>query len=139
MAENSEDYRVRLTPNISDTNLVNYGAVQQRQDATSSSATTSLSLKSRHFMALRFLLRLLSLWCPRSASCLESIVYPILVNLILLSLLLLIGYFFAVYIGVLSGHGDPFREQTYAYTRLPLQILALGAYGRHITALVYFR
>ena len=50
-----------------------------------SPTTETLLFSSQDFRVIRFLLRLLSLWRPRSACFLEKYVYPVLVNLLLLS------------------------------------------------------
>ena len=47
--------------------------------------TDAILFNSREFRVIRFLLRLLSLWRPRSAGFLESYVYPMFVNLLLLT------------------------------------------------------
>ena len=49
-----------------------------------SPTTETLLFSSQDFRAIRILLRLLSLWRPRSAGVLESYVYPVLINLLLL-------------------------------------------------------
>ncbi|XP_046840108.1 uncharacterized protein LOC124434268 [Xenia sp. Carnegie-2017] len=47
--------------------------------------TENLSFNSRQFQIIRFFLRLLSLWRPASASFVECYVYPMLVNLLLIT------------------------------------------------------
>ena len=48
-------------------------------------STETLLFSSQDFRVVRILLRLLSLWRPRSAGVLESYVYPVFVNLLLLT------------------------------------------------------
>ena len=48
-----------------------------------STDTEILIFTSKEFRCIRYLLRLLSLWRPRSAGILESFVYPVFVNLLL--------------------------------------------------------
>ena len=47
--------------------------------------TNTILFNSRDFRVIRFLLRLLSLWRPLSAGFLESYIYPVFVNLLLLT------------------------------------------------------
>ena len=58
------------------------GDFQERNRDTSVN-TNTLSFGSKDFRVIRFLLRLLSLWRPRSAGFFESYVYPVFVNLLL--------------------------------------------------------
>ncbi len=55
----------------------------QELDRITSDDTDTLLFSSQEFRVIRFLLRLLSLWRPRSAGFLESYVYPVFVNLML--------------------------------------------------------
>ena len=51
-----------------------------------SPTTDALSFSSQDFRVIRFFLRLLSVWRPRSAGFLETYIYPVTVNFLLLTL-----------------------------------------------------
>ena len=58
---------------------------QELRGITSPTSDNALSFRSKQFKVIRILLRLVALWRPRSAGVLESYVYPVFVNLVLLA------------------------------------------------------
>ena len=124
MAENSsEGERSSLLINSETT-------VEVRHDTQSSLnySTNTFNFKpSWQFLGLRILLRILSIWCPRSSCCLEKFVYPVLVNLLLLIVVLITG-FHLYRADIITSHG-----------LLVYFIISAGAYCSHIAAICYFR
>ena len=87
----------------------------------------TLTFTGNEFRTVRFLLRLLSLWRPCTAGFLESIIYPFLVNFILLS------------VGPVRNIIDARGEPTWLSIQSIYVIHEVGIWLGHILGNIYFR
>ena len=94
--------------------------------ADAPSVEISFNLQCQELRVFRITLRILSLWCPTSACCMEKYVYPLVVNFLLLLML-------AAVVNMLAG-GAWNSVDTYMYLAIDLSM-----YLSHVFGLLYFR
>ena len=100
------------------------------EDAAEKAKLVHFTLSSDEFRITRWILRCLSLWHPQSACCVESIIYPVLINAML----------FLSFTDTTVAHILEKPSSLHQYVSVYVEgAMYLGIYLTHLFGLLYFR